>query len=170
METSQFNNNEKEQRIQELFEQSIEKCDRAAKTKKMVMIPGIVALACFLFLVWTTSTLPIAIKACESAGFMLLYFISTWLTIRFNSRMSKARDVNELLRVNDKYRKKLAIYSTILLVAFFAIIIGFEYLNGTMKPNIFIAILWIVICVMCYITTSRDCREVREIKELMGEK
>ena len=36
--------------------------------------------------------------------------------------------------------------------------------------NIFIAILWIVICVMCYITTSRDCREVREIKELMGEK
>jgi len=166
METSQFNNNEKEQRIQELFEQSIEKCDRAAKTKN---IPGIVALACFLFLVWTTSTLPIAIKACESAGFMLLYFISTWLTIRFNSRMSKARDVNELLRVNDKYRKKLAIYLTIVLVAFFAIIFGFEYLEGTMKDNIFIAILWIVLCVMYYITMSRDCREVREIKELMGE-
>ena len=84
--------------------------------------------------------------------------------------MSKARDVNELLRVNDKYRKKLAIYSTIVLVGFFAIIFGFEYLNGTMKHYIFIAILWIVICVMCYITTSRDCREVREIKELMGEK
>ena len=31
METSQFNNNENGQRIQELFEQSIDKCGRAVK-------------------------------------------------------------------------------------------------------------------------------------------
>lgn len=169
METSQFNNNEKEQRIQELFEQSIEKCDRAAKKQKSLMIPFGVVLACLVFFAWGSSTLSIIWRVCGATAIMLLYFISTWLTIRFNSRMSKARDVNELLRVTDNDRKKLAIYSTILLVAF-AIIFGFEYLNGTMKPNIFIAILWIVLCVMCYITTSRDCREVREIKELMGEK
>lgn len=170
METSQFNNNEKEQRIQELFEQSIEKCDRAVKKQKRLTIPTGIILACLVFFGWFPFTQSIVIRVCGAACVMLLYFISTWLTIRFNSRMSKARDVNELLRVNDKYRKKLAIYSTILLVAFFAIIFGFEYLAGTMKHYIFIAILWIVLCVMCYITTSRDCREVREIKELMGEK
>ena len=31
METSQFNNNENEQRIQELFKQSIDKCGRAVE-------------------------------------------------------------------------------------------------------------------------------------------
>lgn len=170
METSQFNNNEKEQRIQELFEQSIEKCDRAVKKQKWLTIPTGIILACLVFFGWFPFTQSIVIRVCGAACVMLLYFISTWLTIRFNSRMSKARDVNELLRVNDKYRKKLAIYLTILLVAFFAIIFGFGYLDGKMKPDIFIAIVWIVLCVMCYITMSRDCREVREIKELMGEK
>ena len=170
METSQFNNNEKEQRIQELFEQSIEKCDRAVKKQKWLTIPSGIAFACLVFFAWHPTTQSFAIRVCGAACVMLLSFISAWLTNRFNSRMSKARDVNELLRVNDKYRKKLAIYSTILLVAFFAIIFGFEYLAGTMKHYIFIAILWIVLCAMCYITTSRDCREVREIKELMAEK
>ena len=175
METSQFNNNEKEQRIQELFEQSIEKCDRAVKKQKWLTIPTGIILACLVFFAWfpftqSIATQSIVIRVCGAACVMLLSFISAWLTNRFNSRMSNARDVNELLRVNDMYRKKLAIYSTILLVAFFAIIFGFEYLAGTMKHYIFIAILWIVLCVMCYITTSRDCREVREIKELMGEK
>ena len=171
METSQFNNNEKEQRIQELFEQSIEKCDRAVKKQKWLTIPTSIIPACLVFFgSFPFTHQSIVIRVCGAACVMLLCFISTWLTIRFNSRMSKARDVNELLRVNDNDRKKLAIYLTIVLVAFFAIIFGFEYLEGTMKHNIFIAILWIVLCVMCYITTSRDCREVREIKELMGEK
>lgn len=170
MDTSQFNNNEKEQRIQELFEQSIEKCDHAAKRQKWLIIPTGIILACLVFFAWYPTSQSIAIMACGAVGVMLLYFISSWLTSRFNSRMSKTRDVNELLRVNDKDRKKLAIYSTILLILAFAIIYGFGYLDGTMKPNIFIAILWIVLCVMCYITTSRDCREVREIKELMAGK
>ena len=170
METSQFNNNEKEQRIQEMFEQSIEKCDRAIKKQKWLTIPTGIILACLVFFAWYPTSQSIAIRVCGAACVMLLYFISSWLTSRFNSRMSKTRDVNELLRVNDKDRKKLAIFSTILLILAFAIIFGFGYLDGTMKPNIFIAILWIVLCVMCYITTSRDCREVREIKELMAGK
>ena len=168
METSQFSNNEKEQRIQELFEQSIEKCDRAAKSHKRLMIPLGIALACFVLFIWSPTTQSIAIRVCGAAGVMLLSFISSWLMSRFNSRMSKTSDVNELLRVNDKDRKKLAIFSTILLILAFAIIFGFGYLDGTMKPNIFIAILWIVLCVMCYINTSKDCREVREIKELVA--
>lgn len=170
METSIFNNNEKEQRTQELFEQSIEKCDRAVKKQKWVTIPSGIALACLVFFAWSPTTQPIAIRAYGAAGVMLLYFISSWLTSQFNSRMSKAHDVNEILRVNDKDRKKLAIYSTILLILAFAIIFGFGYLDGTMKPNIFIAILWIVLCVMCYINTSKDCRELREIKELVAMK
>lgn len=170
METSQFNNNEKEQRIQELFEQSIEKCDRAGKKQKWLTIPTGIILACLVFFAWSPTTQSIVIKVCGAVGVMLLYFISSWLTNRFNFRMSKARDVNNLLRVNDKDRKKVAIYSTILLIFALAIIFGFGYLDGTMKPNIFIAILWIGLCVGCYYSTSRDCREVREIKKLMAEK
>ena len=169
METSQFSNNEKEQRIQELFEQSIEKCDRAAKSHKRLMIPLGIALACFVLFIWSPTTQSIAIRVCGAAGVMLLSFISSWLMSRFNSRMSKTSDVNELLRVNGKDRKKLAIYSAILLVLIFAIIFGFEYLDGT-PLSTFTAITCLVACVMCYISMSRDCREVREIKELMAGK
>lgn len=170
METSQFNNNEKEQRIQELFEQSIEKCDRAVKRQKWMTIPSGIALAYVVFLAWHPTTQSFAIKACGAVAVLLLFLISSWLTSRFNSRMSKAHDVNELLSVNDKDRKKLAIYSTIVMILAFAIIYGFAYLYGTMKPNIIIAILMIVLCVMTYIYASKDCPEVREIKRLMAEK
>ena len=81
--------------------------------------------------------------------------------------MSKAQDVNELLRVNDKQRKKLAIFTTILILLSLAVV--YVVMGGLENPNPISAVICIMICVVFYFRASRDCEEVREIKELMRE-
>ena len=108
METSAIKT-EKEQRIQELFEMSIEKCGRAAKQSVWITILGIVLIVLLLMTVSFATVQSNVLKVCGSAGVVLLLLIQLWLSNQFNSQMSKAQDVNELLRVNDKQRKKLAI-------------------------------------------------------------
>ena len=168
METKNFND-EKSLRIQELYEQSINKCSKAAKREKWITIPFAVAFACFLFFEWFSTTQPIAIRACGATGIMLLCFIISWLSTRFNSNMSKARDVNELLRVNDAKRKKYSIFITILIFVGLMIIQVLEK-GGIEKLNVVSVILMVLFCLLYCIFTSRDCAEVREIKELMAGK
>ena len=166
METSAIKT-EKEQRIQELFEMSIEKCGRAAKQSVWITILGIVLIVLLLMTVSFAKVQSNVLKVCGSAGVVLLLLIQLWLSNQFNSQMSKAQDVNELLRVNDKQRKKLAIFTTILILLSLAVV--YVVMGGLEHPNPISAVICIMICVVFYFRASRDCEEVRDIKELMRE-
>ena len=103
METTQFNS-EKNQRLQELYEKTIKRCNSEAKNRFWglaiaVILVGALVLGVLDVQLWQK-------LSCVTILAVLALF-DWWKTKQIYSVMSQAGDVNELLRANEECKKKL---------------------------------------------------------------
>ena len=170
METKNFND-EKSLRIQELYEQSINKCAKAANRLWLGII-GSLAFAALLL--WTFYEPPMMWFKIVIAVIIAMMCVWTVVgTSKINARMGQAKDVNELLSINDKSKKRNKYF---FIVSAFVVLVAWAVLHfdGSMESLRWhgmmgaISMLIISFLILCF--SNQDCPEIREIKKLLAEK
>ncbi len=175
METPYINSQEKERHIQELFNASVKKCTRAAKRDCIVALPIITIVAVFLLFFPFYTNEPIqGLKIASIIILTLALAAYCIITIRANSQIGKAQDVNELLRIHDHFNTKMRTPVIAILLVGMVTWITIHY-TGKLDTAFLINVIFITLltswCIYLLIKRGvTDCKEIREIKELMDGK
>ena len=176
METKEIINQEKNRgnNIQELFDKAVKSCSRAARRDSLAMLP--ITAGVILMLSYHTNPPFQGVKIVAIVALVLLLIAYSVMTIKTNSRLAKARDVDELLHMHDQVNASMSkpAIAVLLLcgIAWMVLHYNGRFDSGFNINLIFVTSLlsWSISRIVKKGVRVTASQEIRQLKELLARR